>query len=296
MTEHVPPGLDTAFRPVIEGLEADGEPVLESVQLDEHAAIALTRIALYVLRMDPNGLIRTQRFTGGLELEAAEDRLRIHHAGALIELPFESVRAAEVRRFVAQAHRAVGPGLDGTGGGPTWEDVRQAGFSAQRGLGRLFAGLAIVALLGLYWFNQQQHGTYFETASGVAGGESVASKALRVRRGFDGHYRIDGAINGVPVRFMIDTGATTVAVPESVAMRAELPRGRSYQTRTANGTARAFDSRIDRLQVGPISLRNVRAGIATGLRGDEVLLGMSVLSRLEFSQRDGVLHLRQPGG
>ncbi|MEX5354424.1 TIGR02281 family clan AA aspartic protease, partial [Pseudomonas juntendi] len=62
---------------------------------------------------------------------------------------------------------------------------------------------------------------------------------------------------------------------------------------TANGRATGWRTRLDRLQLGDIRLSGVAALIVPGMDGDEVLLGMSALKQLEFTQRDGTLVLRQ---
>lgn len=108
-----------------------------------------------------------------------------------------------------------------------------------------------------------------------------------------GHYRVDGQINGEAVSFLLDTGATQVAIPSQVARDLGLQAGAAVQIRTANGIATAHRTRLERLQLGDIVLHDVSALIAPGMDGDEILLGMSALKHLEFSQRDGTLMLRQ---
>jgi aspartyl protease family protein len=108
-----------------------------------------------------------------------------------------------------------------------------------------------------------------------------------------GHYLISGNINGQAVEFMLDTGATVVAVPAAVAQRLGLERGPAVQVQTANGMATAYATRLDILQLGDIRLSNVRAHINPGMQGEEILLGMSVLKNLDFSQRGDMLTLRQ---
>jgi aspartyl protease family protein len=61
---------------------------------------------------------------------------------------------------------------------------------------------------------------------------------------------------------------------------------------TANGRATGYRTRLDELTLGEIRLHNVRALITSGMDGDEVLLGMSALKQLEFTQRAGTLVLR----
>ena len=108
-----------------------------------------------------------------------------------------------------------------------------------------------------------------------------------------GHFVASGQINGQPVDFMLDTGATDVSVPAELATRLKLEEGFGVTLNTANGLSKGYRTRIDRLQVGDIVLRDVRALVAPGLEGNQVLLGMSALNKLEFTQRGGTMLLRQ---
>lgn len=108
-----------------------------------------------------------------------------------------------------------------------------------------------------------------------------------------GHFVASGQINGQPVDFMLDTGATDVAIPQELAERLKLEKGLGVRLSTANGLSEGYRTRIDRLQLGDIVLRDVRALVAPGLEGTQVLLGMSALNKLEFTQRDGTMLLRQ---
>lgn len=116
---------------------------------------------------------------------------------------------------------------------------------------------------------------------------------VRLASSRGGHYLVDGQINGDPVTFLLDTGATQVAIPSQVARSLGLQSGAPVQISTANGRATAHRTRLERLQLGDIVLHDVSALIAPGMDGDEILLGMSALKQLEFSQRDGTLMLRQ---
>ena len=112
---------------------------------------------------------------------------------------------------------------------------------------------------------------------------------MRLASSRQGHYLLNGQINGQGVTFLLDTGATQVAVPEALAARLALERGAPITLSTANGRATGWRTRLDQLQLGDIRL----SGVAPGMDGDEVLLGMSALKQLEFTQRDGTLVLRQ---
>ncbi|RMG56550.1 MAG: TIGR02281 family clan AA aspartic protease [Gammaproteobacteria bacterium] len=115
---------------------------------------------------------------------------------------------------------------------------------------------------------------------------------LVLKRNRQGHYVASGTINGMEVEFLLDTGATDVAVPESVARRAGLDRGAPMRFLTANGVAEGWSTRIGQLSLGPIRLEDVRASINPAMHGDQVLLGMSFLRHLDFEQRGDRLLLR----
>ena len=114
-------------------------------------------------------------------------------------------------------------------------------------------------------------------------------------RNKSGHYVGTALLNNQPVDFMLDTGATTVAIAASTAEKLGLPVGRAMQVSTANGITTAYSSRIDRLQLGDIVLSNIPASIVPGLNnsGTEILLGMSALKQLEFHQQGNQLTLIQ---
>lgn len=78
-----------------------------------------------------------------------------------------------------------------------------------------------------------------------------------------GHLVASGRMNNVPVEFLLDTGATDVAVPLDLAEQL-LPKGAPVTLSTANGRAQGYRTQIDRLQLGAIRLRNVRAVAAPG--------------------------------
>lgn len=107
------------------------------------------------------------------------------------------------------------------------------------------------------------------------------------------HYVVNGSINNHAVVFLLDTGATDVVIPLSLAKKIGLPLGAKQYATTANGTIGVYRSRLDRLQIGDITLRDVEASINPGMDNPVVLLGMSALSRVEFSQRGDTLILRQ---
>jgi aspartyl protease family protein len=115
-----------------------------------------------------------------------------------------------------------------------------------------------------------------------------------LQRNRAGHYVAGGRINGQPVTFLVDTGATDVAVPESVASRIGLSKGRPKLSRTAAGDVITWSTLLRTVDLGGLELHTVRASILPDMAGDEVLLGMSYLKRLELVQQGDTLTLRMP--
>ncbi len=108
-----------------------------------------------------------------------------------------------------------------------------------------------------------------------------------------GHYVTSGKINGQEVVFLVDTGATDIAIPESTARRLGLKKGQSFLAQTANGVTKAWFTRLDSVSIGEITLTDVRASILSNAGTDEVLLGMSFLKHIELQQQGDRLTLRQ---
>ncbi len=103
-----------------------------------------------------------------------------------------------------------------------------------------------------------------------------------------GHFYAQGMVNGVPVRFVVDTGATLVSLPRQDAERLGIDyrSGQRGNSRTANGVVPVYLVKLDSVKVGGIELHNVDALVHEGGGLDQALLGMSFLNRLEM-QRDG---------
>jgi len=149
--------------------------------------------------------------------------------------------------------------------------------------------LGLLALVFGEW-ERDQYNPNRELAAREAGG--VREVVLESNR--QHHYIAPGEINGEAVTFILDTGATDVVVPEGLAEQVGLEKGPAGYAATANGTVTVYSTVIDRLKLGPIQLRNVRASINPAMGGDGILLGMSALRHVEMNQKDGTLTLRQP--
>lgn len=119
---------------------------------------------------------------------------------------------------------------------------------------------------------------------------------VRVAADRSGHYVVEARVNGVPVRFLIDTGATDVSLTRRDAERVGLaPETLQFTRRaeTAAGPVRVAPVRLDRVAVGEIELTDVAASVNRANEGIS-LLGMSFLARLTgFSVEEGHLVLRR---
>lgn len=121
--------------------------------------------------------------------------------------------------------------------------------------------------------------------------ETVSADGAVLRRTLNGHYYASGSINGQPVVFMVDTGASTVAVSARVAERLGLGECRETVYRTAGGTVRGCEARADELSVAGVRLRDVRVGVLPGDRDDMLLLGMNVLRHFRMETEAGTMRL-----
>ncbi len=113
---------------------------------------------------------------------------------------------------------------------------------------------------------------------------------IRNRRG---HYVFDGEINRRKVTFLVDTGATTTAIPGELKQALGLKVGPATSVSTANGVTTAYLTRLEQLAVGDIELYDVNATLIPGMGIDKVLLGMNVLKHFELVQRGDELIIRR---
>jgi aspartyl protease family protein len=158
--------------------------------------------------------------------------------------------------------------------------------------------------------------SYFDVAtslSGPASGEAPAATAeegaskpterptsdyreTEIEADPRGQYETDAYVNGMPVRMMIDTGATFVALSAATAARIGLVPGPGpkWTIKTANGQSIASPVMLRAMSFGGLYMNDVEALILAPEAGDVNLIGASFLKRLvSVEQRDGMLILRQ---
>lgn len=123
--------------------------------------------------------------------------------------------------------------------------------------------------------------------------EKVSAKIWRDQ---SGSYTTVGTINGRTVNFLVDTGASAVAMYRRDAKRLGIQyrlEGDPMYVSTANGTAPAYEVSLDRVQVGDIVLRQVRGFVIESTGSGRVLLGMSFLNQVKMEDQGAVLMLHR---
>lgn len=128
--------------------------------------------------------------------------------------------------------------------------------------------------------------TAVEVDADAAGSESAV---LVIGQGPGGHYFIDGAVNDSYLNFVIDTGATTVALPLSVASNAGVTCKKAAMMSTGNGVTRGCTVTIEKLKFGHFTLHYVDAVVMPNL--SQPLLGMNVLKQFRVEQDNGQMRL-----
>ena len=138
--------------------------------------------------------------------------------------------------------------------------------------------------------------TLTEQSAGAGGFQKASEVNLSIAPDELGQYRAQGAINGYFTNFLVDTGASLVAISEKHAREMNISYRESNERApvvTAQGQANSYLVELDSVVVGGIAAHNVRAAVIPGDYPLEVLLGMSFLRKVKMEQQAGVLVLKQ---
>lgn len=127
----------------------------------------------------------------------------------------------------------------------------------------------------------------------VATAMNGGTKEIMLQRNVHGHYVANGTINYQQITFLLDTGATDIAVPESFAKKIGLKKGYAITVKTANGNVKAYRTRLESVAIGDIILYDLNATILSNMQGDEALLGMNFLKHFEIIQKGNNLTIKQ---
>lgn len=149
--------------------------------------------------------------------------------------------------------------------------------------GLVWGGM-LLALMALYAYRAPLETAGREVLSVLVPGMTVTSgEQVIVRRAYRGHFVIDAEVDGAPVDFLFDTGASLVVLSAEDARRAGFhPETLDFRipVMTAAGLTRVAPVRIGEIRVGSIRARNVRAAVAQPGDLDASLLGLTFLDRL----------------
>lgn len=153
-------------------------------------------------------------------------------------------------------------------------------------IGMILAWIGIfTVILTMASYHQEIGALAKRVAADVTGTprQSIEGDRLRIAVGNDGHYWVDGTINGAPARFLVDSGATITAISEKTAQAAsvELDKQRApLILETANGQVEAQRGIAEQLKIGSISMQDMPV-VVSGAFGHVNVIGMNALSRLK---------------
>jgi aspartyl protease family protein len=166
-----------------------------------------------------------------------------------------------------------------------------------------FVGLSLVAAVMIPRYSAQMANTqHSPTVMAVRPAPAVEpssadSRSVVIQRGPNGHFEVEGSVDGRHMKFMVDTGASVIALTErDAAMLGIHPAMSEYVAlvKTANGTARAAPTRLDMVEIDDLVVHDVDAVVLPDSALSDNLLGMTFLSRLSrFEYSNGKLVLEQ---
>jgi aspartyl protease family protein len=139
--------------------------------------------------------------------------------------------------------------------------------------------LGALVFVGYQWRRHEAQMASFSAEGGV----------VEIRQGDDGHYHWPGTVNGTPVDFLVDTGASSVAIPAGLAERLGLTSEETVRSSTAGGWVTGQVVRADLALAGGVHAERLRMVALPNLASP--LLGMDVLGRLHWQQRNGALRI-----
>jgi len=142
--------------------------------------------------------------------------------------------------------------------------------------------IGLVIFLGIKAWEHEREASRFK----------LAGQTVVLTRAPDGHFHWPGRVGDIEVDFLVDTGATSTAIPQALAERAGLKPLGTISTQTAGGSVNGFAARADISLEGGVRADRLMVAVLPNLGAP--LLGMDVLGRLHFSQKPGELRI-EPG-
>ena len=165
--------------------------------------------------------------------------------------------------------------------------------------GESFKGVKILSVLGdqavVEVDGKRQTLRVGEAPASVGGGGAGAKgNRITIAAGSGGHFLAQGAINGRAVQFMVDTGATSVAISQRDAERLGIDwrKGLPGMSSTANGTVQTFRVKLASVRIGDVEVYDVDASVL-GAPMPYILLGNSFLTRFQMKRENDMLVLER---
>lgn len=153
--------------------------------------------------------------------------------------------------------------------------------------------LWLVLFGAMYWFLDAKMQPQVATVTSL----DMARGEVIIPRSRDGHYYVGGAINGRPLTFMVDTGASTVVVSADLAAKIGLARGVPTSFKTAGGMVWGETVPDQTVMAGGIQLTGLRVGVVMQMdQRDSALLGQNFLRHIDVSQSGDQMVLRVKSG
>lgn len=114
---------------------------------------------------------------------------------------------------------------------------------------------------------------------------------IKIYPSYDNHYKIYGFLNNYKIDFLIDTGATNIAISNKLARKLGIKKLNTVSVRTASGETVGYRAIIDSIKIGPITFSNVSATIMPNMDDDYALLGMNILKHFKIEKTKDYLIL-----
>jgi aspartyl protease family protein len=147
-----------------------------------------------------------------------------------------------------------------------------------------------LGIIGAGWYLAQSATAPPAVVDGC--GEGASGRELRIPVARDGHFYLEGAVNGTPVRFLVDTGASYVTIDTGLARRARLAGSAPAMFNTAAGPVQGSIARSETVRAACLEVAGLSVAVNPGL-GDVGLLGQNFLRQFETVQTRTELILRR---
>lgn len=174
-------------------------------------------------------------------------------------------------------------------GGGLFIYIRRQPMAALRDA-MIWLGVGIVLVTSYGYLGETEYfAERFGPPQTAARGVVTGTGEVSFKAGPDGHFRVEATVDGKPVRFLVDTGASDIVLSPADARRLGFDFARlqfTQEAETANGIVRGAPVRLYKIEIGPITMEDIDATVNEA-EMSESLLGINYLSRLSGYQVSG---------